>query len=112
MKNLKARLSVFFVFSLLIMSCETNDDAYVPEENQETTINYDFGASVSKDFMGQIIDEDKNPILNATVKIGSSQAFTDANGIFIIKNASVKSNFAYIKATKAVLRKEAAVIAK
>lgn len=101
MKNLKARLSVFFVFSLLIMSCETNDDAYVPEENQETTINYDFGASVSKDFMGQIIDEDKNPILNATVKIGSSQAFTDANGIFIIKNASVKSNFAYIKATKA-----------
>ncbi|NHN24505.1 hypothetical protein FIA58_002350 [Flavobacterium jejuense] len=101
MKNLKVILILLFFASLLITSCETNDDTFIPEENSNTTINYDFGATVSRDFIGQIIDENEDPIQNVMVNIGSSTAQTDVNGIFIIKNASVKSKFAYVTATKA-----------
>ena len=101
MKNLKFILLLLFFASLLITSCETNDDTFIPEENSNTTINYDFGTTVSRDFIGQVIDENEDPIQNVIVNIGSSTAQTDANGVFIIKNASVKSKFAYVTATKA-----------
>ncbi|WP_165395968.1 hypothetical protein [Flavobacterium sp. J27] len=100
MKKLKFILTSIIFTALLLVSCDTNDDVYIPEENSNTTINYDFGTSVSRDFMGQIVDENNNPIQSVSVSIGSLQAQTDANGIFIIKNATVKSKFAYIKATK------------
>ncbi|OEK07948.1 hypothetical protein A8C32_15905 [Flavivirga aquatica] len=82
-------------------SCETNDDNSIPDEKpNDTTINYNFGSTASKDFIGQIVDENENPIQNAMVNIGSSSAETDANGLFIIKNASVKSKFAYVTVAK------------
>ena len=93
-------LTLLFFASLLMVSCDTNDDTFIPEENSNTTINYDFGSTVSRDFIGQIVNENENPVPNAIVSIGSSTAQTDINGVFIIKNASVKSNFAYVTATK------------
>jgi len=101
MKNLKFILALFILTSFLTISCDDNDDIFIPEENSDTTINYDFGSTVSRDFIGQIIDENEDPIQNVMVNIGSTSAQTDVNGVFIIKNASVKSKFAYITATKA-----------
>ena len=102
MKNLKLILSLLFFTSLLTISCNDTDDILIPEgtPNTTATINYDFGTSVTRDFIGQITDENEDPIQNATVKIGSSTTQTDANGVFIIKSASVKSKFAYVTATK------------
>lgn len=100
MKHLKLMLTLFIISSFLMTSCNDNDDDFSQEENSNATINYDFGSTVSRDFIGQIIDENENPISNATVNIGSASAQTDINGVFIIKNASVKSNFAYVTATK------------
>lgn len=101
MKNLKLLLTLLLTSSLFITSCDTNDDSTTPQENSNSTINYDFGSTVSKNFIGQIVDENENPILNATVKIGTTTAQTDINGIFIINNVSVKSNFAFVTVTKA-----------
>lgn len=100
MKNLKFILTLFIVSSFLLTSCNDNDDNFSQDENQNATINYDFGSTVSRDFIGQIVDESENPISNAIVNIGSTSAQTDVNGVFIIKNAAVKSNFAYVTATK------------
>ncbi|KIX22885.1 hypothetical protein SY27_03485 [Flavobacterium sp. 316] len=101
MKKLKFILATLVISSLLFTSCDTNDDSLNLDENQDSSINYNFGSTVSRDFIGQIVDENNDPIQNATVFIGNNSSQTDSNGIFIIKNASVKSNFAYITATKA-----------
>ena len=61
MKNLKVILTLFLSASLLFISCDDNDDTFIPEENSNTTINYDFGTTVSRDFIGQIIDENEEP---------------------------------------------------
>ncbi|VXC34280.1 conserved hypothetical protein [Flavobacterium sp. 9AF] len=100
MKNLKFILTNIFFIALLLVGCDDNDDINDSDQNPSSSINYDFGASVSRDFIGQIVDESGNPISSVQIKIGSSTTQTDVNGVFLIKNASVKSNFAYITATK------------
>ncbi|RZJ68241.1 MAG: carboxypeptidase regulatory-like domain-containing protein [Flavobacterium sp.] len=59
-----------------------------------------FGSAVSRDFIGQVVDANDDPIQNATVKIGSSTVQTDENGVFIINEAQVHQKFAYVKASK------------
>ncbi|WP_445722044.1 hypothetical protein [Flavobacterium sp.] len=100
MKKFKIILALIITSSFLLVGCETNDDGYTDEQNQDSSINYDFGTTVSKDFMGEIVNENGNPIQSATVTIGNTTAQTDINGIFIINGASVKSKFAYITVTK------------
>ncbi|MBF6642327.1 hypothetical protein IVB69_12620 [Flavobacterium sp. J49] len=81
-------------------SCESNDDNSNSGPNDET-FTQNFGNSVNRDFIGQVVDTDNNPLQGATVKIGSSTVQTDVNGIFIINGANVYQRFAYITATKA-----------
>lgn len=100
MKKFKIILALIITSSFLLVGCETNDDGYTDEQNQDSSINYDFGTTVSKDFMGEIVNENGNPIQSATVTIGNTTAQTDINGVFIINGASVKSKFAYITVTK------------
>ncbi|HLF51472.1 hypothetical protein [Flavobacterium sp.] len=87
---------VLFLTSLLIVSCNPSDD----NNNSNGNFSDNFGNATSKDFLGQVVDEDNNPIQNVAVKIGSSTAQTDVNGVFIINDANVYEKFAYITAKK------------
>lgn len=67
----------------------------------DDTFAQNFGASASKDFIGQVVDTDNHPIQGVSIKIGTSTAQTDNNGVFIINSANVYEKFAYVTATKA-----------
>lgn len=98
----------FFKISLLILtvllfSCD--DTEFKPTEqpeNQSSNIDLssNFGAEISRSFIGQIIDSNKNPIENVRIKIGNDTSMTDENGVFMLNNASVFEQFAYITAVK------------
>lgn len=60
----------------------------------------DFGKEITRDFLGSIVDENKNPIYGATIFIKDKIATTDKNGTFIIKDANINERFAYVKAQK------------
>lgn len=102
MNNLKL-IIVTFIALICFTNCSTNDDEPVieiPTTNPVSGGTLNLGATITRDFIGQIIDESNNPISGVTVTIGSLTKQTDANGIFIIKNASVKEQMAYVTATK------------
>lgn len=107
MKTLKNSLKLFYIIipilALIILSCE-NDDAndiinQNPEEVPNTFSEY-FGTSISRDFIGTVVDINENPIEGVQITIGSQVAMTDSNGVFILNNASVNERFGYIKAEK------------
>lgn len=85
-------MSIAFIFS-----CQDNDIDY---NGNNPLSGYDKGNTVTRDFVGIILDTSGNPVSGATVTIGASNAQTSTNGTFIIKGASVKEKFAYIKVTK------------
>ncbi|WP_199137136.1 carboxypeptidase-like regulatory domain-containing protein [Pedobacter sp. ASV12] len=89
---------------LSIISCKKNNTG-VPDIDPPGVTDADFaknfGNVAHRDFIGQIVDVTNNPIPGATIKIGASTTQTDANGIFVVKNASVYDRFAFITATKA-----------
>lgn len=96
----KIKLSLALLLTLFLFSCNSDDNSNNPDDSSNDFIE-NFGGQASRDFIGQIVDPNNDPIQNATVKIGSSTAQTDVNGVFIIDNASVYEKFAYIKAEKA-----------
>ncbi|WP_339624910.1 hypothetical protein [uncultured Winogradskyella sp.] len=93
------------LFSLLTLTSCQKDEANTSEgeqqENIPDTFTEYFGNTISRDFIGTVIDTNKNPIEGVTITIGSTTATTDTNGVFIINNANVKQRFGYIKAEKA-----------
>jgi hypothetical protein len=96
MKRIYSLLCLLFTL-VTFLSCESNDN----NANQnDDSFAQNFGSAVARDFIGQIVDIDNNPIQNAEIKIGTSTAQTDVNGVFIIKNANVYQKFAYITAKK------------
>jgi len=98
MTKFKFFLTAIFT-SIFLISCNPSDDSAI--SYSDTTFSKNFGSRVSRDFIGQIVDVNKNPIQNATVSIGSKSVQTDENGVFIINDANVYQQFAHIKATKA-----------
>ncbi|HMI08090.1 MAG TPA: hypothetical protein VK528_11125 [Flavobacterium sp.] len=99
---IKTRLFLMmFLTALLCISCDPNDDNN-PNANPNGNDNFSehFGASASRDFIGQVVDVNGHAVQNATVKIGTSTTQTDSNGIFILNEADVNERFAYITATK------------
>ena len=104
MKLLKITL---LILTVLLYSCDdseinikeqSNDPD--PVEEVKIDLSNNFGTEISRSFIGRIIDTDKNPIENASIKIGNSVSTTDENGVFMINDASVFERFAYITATK------------
>jgi len=92
-----------FLFSLItVTSCQKDDgnSGGVQQEIIPDTFSKYFGNQVSRNFIGNVIDTNKNPIEGVTITIGSETATTDSNGIFILNNANVKDRFGYIKAEK------------
>ena len=88
----------------LCLSCTEDDNRTSNPQNQgpdPTTFSENFGNDISRDFLGTIVDMNRNPIENVMISIGSATAMTDSNGIFIIDDAPVNERFGYIKAEKA-----------
>ncbi|MEC8248070.1 MAG: carboxypeptidase-like regulatory domain-containing protein, partial [Bacteroidota bacterium] len=75
----------------------SNNDTTIPNNN----FIGNFGQSATHNFIGQVVDLQNNPVVGASILIGSSTTTTDSNGIFILRNAEVFDKFAHIKAEKA-----------
>jgi hypothetical protein len=88
-------LILFFPF--LFSNCSS--DSGNGGNSIDTPLN--FGSEVSKNFSGQIVDENNNALPNVAITISNKTATTDVNGIFIINGATVHDKFAYITAKKA-----------
>lgn len=87
---------------ILLVSCK--NDSFIDFENQQQgnqQTNYNFGNSAQRNFHGLVLSTNGSPVSGATITIGTSTVQTNAQGIFVIKNADVKEKFAYVKATKA-----------
>ncbi|WP_284652604.1 hypothetical protein [Flavobacterium terrisoli] len=97
------KINTFLCLLLLVVSfsaCESNDDSNSNDQNDDTFAE-NFGSEVSRNFIGQIVGTDNQPLQGATVQIGTSTVQTDLNGVFIINGANVHERFAYITVTKA-----------
>lgn len=94
------KLIYLFAITSILFSCESNDDNPSSSSQNDDTFSQNFGLEIQSDFLGRVIDINGNPIHNADIKIGSSTARTDQNGVFIIYDANVFEKFAYITATK------------
>ena len=99
MKKIKRGIGLFLA-ALTMVSCNPNDGTSGLNTNNDTAFAQNFGNTTNRDFIGQIVDKDNNPIQGATVTIGSTTAQTDVNGVFIINHALVHEKFAYVTATK------------
>jgi hypothetical protein len=97
MKNFKLIISLFLI-TIAFVSCDSNDSN--SSSQNDTAFAENFGASVARDFIGQVVDVDNHPIQNVSIKIGTSTVQTDVNGVFIINGAPVHEKFAYITAKK------------
>ena len=107
MKRIKTypNLILILLFSLLTATSCQEDDAISPTDQQQQEYIPDsfseyFGNQISRDFIGNVMDTNRDPIEGATISIGNQTATTDNNGVFIINNATVNERFGYIKAEK------------
>ncbi len=106
MKRIKllSQFSVLLLSLVLITACQKDDgpsgNNNDPQENIPDTFSEYFGNEISRDFLGNVIDTNHNPIEGVTITIGSETAMTDSNGVFIINGANVNERFGYIKAEK------------
>jgi hypothetical protein len=84
------------LFPFLFSNCSS--DSGNGGNSIDTPLN--FGSEVSKNFSGQIVDENNNALSNVAITISDKTATTDVNGIFIINSATVHEKFAYVTAKK------------
>ena len=95
--NSKRLLILVLLFPFLFNNCSS--DSGIDGNAAGAPLN--FGSDVSKNFTGQIVDESNNPVANVAITVANKTATTDVNGVFIINNATVSQNFAYVTAKKA-----------
>jgi len=88
---------LILLFPFLFSNCSS--DSGNGGNSIDTPLN--FGSEVSKNFSGQIVDENNNALPNVAITISNKTATTDINGIFIISGATVRDKFAFITAKKA-----------
>lgn len=93
--SIAKQIFLLLVLQLTFLSCESTDI-----NSTDSNFSENFGAAVSRDFIGQVVDTDNHPIQSVTIKIGTTSVQTDVNGVFIINGASVYEKFAYITAKK------------
>jgi len=93
--SIAKQIFLLLVLQLTFLSCESTDI-----NSTDNNFSENFGAAVSRDFIGQVVDTDNHPIQSVTIKIGTTSVQTDVNGVFIINGASVYEKFAYITAKK------------
>ncbi len=95
---------VFVSLILMISSCSEDDnwntDKPIQQQEEPSNFSENFGNPFNARFIGQVVNEDNNPVSGVMVSVGGAFTTTDTNGIFSILDASVFEKFAYIKATK------------
>ena len=96
------KVNFLFVLALflIMISCDSSDDSKANNNNPNSNFIENLGVEVLRDFMGQIVDVNNNPLQHVTIQIDNKSVQTDENGFFIIKDARVFENLAYVKATK------------
>ncbi len=110
MKTFKIFTTVLITCMLMLTSCQQDDDytqdgndipddTGMMDDNETGNLDQFFGASVSRSFFGQVVDENNVGIQNALVSVGGEMVSTDSNGIFSIDNASVNESFGYLRVT-------------
>jgi hypothetical protein len=99
MKNLHS-FCCLLLLAVSFSSCNPNDDSNNNAGPNDDAFAQNFGSTVDRDFIGQVVDIDNAPIQGVTIKIGTSTVQTDVNGVFIINGANVYQKFAYITAKK------------
>ena len=82
----------------LSFSCSSDSNS---NSNNDNIFAENFGNVANRNFIGQIVNENSQPIEGVEIKIGSITKHTDSKGVFVIKNAEVYEKFAYITAKKA-----------
>lgn len=92
---------LLFLFFILLFSCKSESFVEVDGKPSDSPSNYNFGNTAQKNFQGVVLDTSGNPVSGATVTIGANTATTNLKGLFTLKNALVKENFAHVKVTKA-----------
>ena len=95
--TIKLFIQLFLIFS--IVSCQESEILGLGD-GQIGDFTENFGSEVARDFIGVVLDKTAVPIAGVDVLIGDQSAVTDENGVFIIRAASVREYFAYIKAEK------------
>lgn len=104
MKNIKKlpNLILMLLFSLItITSCQKDDgNSGGEQQNIPDEFSEYFGNQISRNFLGNVIDTNKNPIEGVTITIGNETATTDSNGVFVLSNTNINERFGYIKAEK------------
>jgi Carboxypeptidase regulatory-like domain len=94
-KIIQSLLKVFAVFALVI-SCKKQPVNTTPSN---PTVNDT--ETVISTITGQVFDENNEPMMGATVTLGSTVITTDALGSFEFKNMAMSKNNAHIKVVKA-----------
>ena len=95
------KLYSLIIILMILVSCKSDSfiDLENQQQNQET--NFNFGSNAQRNFHGLVLATNGTPISGATVTIGAASVQTNSKGLFVIKSADVKENFAYVKVMKA-----------
>lgn len=95
------KIYMLFLLLSLIFSCKEDSLSELNDNILNSQSNYNLGNDTQKSFQGVVLDTNGVPVSGAIVTIGTSTVTTNLKGLFVLKNASVKENFAHIKVTKA-----------
>ncbi|MEZ4803228.1 MAG: hypothetical protein R2797_10685 [Gelidibacter sp.] len=100
---MKKLFTIILCLAMTLVSCDKDDSSSFnpePQPHNPNTFSEYFGSEIQRNFLGKVMDTDRNPIEGVTITIGTKTAMTDANGIFIINDATVNEHFGYVKASK------------
>ena len=95
---MKKNYNIFFcilvaITSLLFANCNKTDKPPAPKPD---TLEEKVTASVN----GRVVDENAEPVSNASVRAGASATTTDVNGVFRFNNIILSKNAGFVKVEK------------
>ncbi|MBC3847432.1 hypothetical protein H8K90_13635 [Winogradskyella echinorum] len=102
MKSIKS-ISIVLAISFLSISACIKSNASSDEKEEVDSLNtlseY-LGEKIEKDFEGNVVDDEGNPLKSAIIIIGGKSTMTNSNGAFTIKEATINTNAAFLKVKK------------
>jgi hypothetical protein len=92
-------LLVFLFLFVLQFSCRKNSNPILTDPNNGGPAAF-FTTKIYASIAGKIIDQQRNPIAGAVVKIGSNTTVSDAQGMYAFQSISTSKNATCIKVEK------------
>ena len=96
MKLIFKYLGLFLFLTLAVTSCRPDIETFTPTSITPPNL----GKMVNVDLGGEILNEAGQPVKDALIEFGNKTTITDENGVFLVRNATVSENRAYVTATK------------